>query len=104
MKLDSMSEVEGVDGMEYKNNPLNVYSSYNFEVITSRKELPIDSFKNKVLQMQFLKVFLEVTTFIVYRKINITNFLSVSFYYSESRIVCRWSDLRKLRQCLPNMV
>lgn len=47
-QLDSMSEVEGVDGMEYKNNPLNVYSSYNFGVRTSRKELPIDSFKNKV--------------------------------------------------------
>lgn len=47
-KLDSMSEVEGVEGIEYKNNPLNVFSSYNFGLRTSRKELPIDAFKNKV--------------------------------------------------------
>lgn len=43
-----MSEVEGVEGMEFRNNPLNVYSTYNFAIRASRKELPIDSFKNKV--------------------------------------------------------
>lgn len=49
-RLDTMSEVEGVDGIEYKNNPLNIYSSYNFGMRTSRRELPIDSFKDQVFK------------------------------------------------------
>nr|CAI5867816.1 unnamed protein product [Callosobruchus analis] len=43
-----MSSVEGVAGMEYKNNPLSVYKNYRFNATLVRKELPIDSFKQKV--------------------------------------------------------
>ncbi|CAH1162791.1 unnamed protein product [Phaedon cochleariae] len=47
----SMSEVEGVEGIEYKNNPLNVYSNYNFNTTFVKKELPIDSFREKILNL-----------------------------------------------------
>lgn len=43
-----MSDVEGVDGIHYKNNPLNVYTQYHFDRTPVKKELPIDSFREKV--------------------------------------------------------
>lgn len=49
--INSMSEVEGVDGIDYKNNPLNVYKQYNFSTSFLKKELPIDSFRDKILHL-----------------------------------------------------
>ncbi|KAG5889433.1 hypothetical protein JTB14_032766 [Gonioctena quinquepunctata] len=46
-----MSDVEGVDGFDHKNNPLNVYSNYNFHTNFVKKELPIDSFREKILHL-----------------------------------------------------
>ncbi|VEN34109.1 unnamed protein product [Callosobruchus maculatus] len=46
-----MSSVEGVAGIEYKNNPLSVYQNYRFNATLTRKELPIDSFKQKILDL-----------------------------------------------------
>ncbi|CAH1981344.1 unnamed protein product [Acanthoscelides obtectus] len=43
-----MSSVDGVAGMEYKNNPLSVYQNYRFNATLVKKELPIDSFKQKI--------------------------------------------------------
>ncbi|XP_050500207.1 probable ATP-dependent RNA helicase spindle-E isoform X2 [Diabrotica virgifera virgifera] len=45
----TMSEVEGVDGITFKNNPLHVYSQYSFNTTSRKKELPIDDFKDKIL-------------------------------------------------------
>ncbi|CAG9830172.1 unnamed protein product [Diabrotica balteata] len=45
----TMSEVEGVDGITFKNNPLHVYSQYSFNTTFRKKELPIDDFKDKIL-------------------------------------------------------
>lgn len=47
----SMSDVEGVDGIHYKNNPLNVYTQYHFDRTPVKKELPIDSFREKILHL-----------------------------------------------------
>ncbi|CAG9856543.1 unnamed protein product [Phyllotreta striolata] len=47
----AMTEVEGVEGMDYRNNPLNVYSTYNFSTTAVKKELPIDSFRKKILDL-----------------------------------------------------
>ncbi|KAJ8973120.1 hypothetical protein NQ317_011048 [Molorchus minor] len=48
---ESMSEVEGVEGFEYKNNAFDIYQQYNFTTTFIKKELPIDSFKEKILHL-----------------------------------------------------
>ncbi|XP_057664799.1 probable ATP-dependent RNA helicase spindle-E [Diorhabda carinulata] len=48
---DTMSDVEGIDGIDYKNNPLNIYTHYNFNKSFLKKELPIDSFREKILHI-----------------------------------------------------
>lgn len=47
-EYNRMSEVDGIEGYDFKKNPLSVYASYNFDSYI-RKELPIDSFRETIL-------------------------------------------------------
>ncbi|XP_074032862.1 tudor domain containing 9 protein spindle E isoform X2 [Leptinotarsa decemlineata] len=46
-----MSDVESVNGIEHKNHPLSIYSSYNFNSTFIKKELPIDHLRDKIVNL-----------------------------------------------------
>ncbi|KAJ8936602.1 hypothetical protein NQ314_012217 [Rhamnusium bicolor] len=49
---EDLCDVDGVDGIYPKNNAYDVYANYNFTTTTFiKKELPIDSFKQKIIHL-----------------------------------------------------
>ncbi|KAJ8924323.1 hypothetical protein NQ315_007116 [Exocentrus adspersus] len=49
-KSGGLCDVEGVEGVDFKNNAFDIYENYDFTKPV-KKELPIDSFKQKILNL-----------------------------------------------------